>query len=57
MRVLDAIKIARRRFNRDSWLAYYGNGWRSDYAGWRKVIRNVKMLCEKHGLTLEDFPS
>jgi hypothetical protein len=46
-RVLDAIKIARHRFNRDR--------WRGNSRGWRKVVRNVKMMCEKHGNTLKDF--
>lgn len=55
MKMLDAIRIARWRFNRDSWRGYFGNRWRPDRAGWRKVIRNVKMLCEKRGLTLKDF--
>lgn len=47
VRMLDAIQIARRRFNRDSWRGYHGNGWRPDRAGWRKLIRNVKWLLEK----------
>lgn len=55
MKVLDAAKIARWRFNRDSWRGYLGNGFRPDRRGWRKVIMNVKMLCEKRGLTLADF--
>jgi len=56
MKVLDAAKIARWCFNRDKWLGYRGNGWRTDQRGWRKVILNTKMLCEKRRLTIEDFP-
>jgi hypothetical protein len=55
MRVLDAAKIARKRFNRSAWLGYLGNGWRTDRRGWRNLVRNTKLLCEKRGLTLEDF--
>jgi len=55
MKTLDAIKIAKWRFDRRRWQAYFGNRWRTDRRGWRQVIRNVKRLCEKRGFTLKDF--
>lgn len=47
MSTLDAAKIARWRFDLDR--------LRPNRRQWRKVILNVKMLCEKRGLTIEDF--
>lgn len=44
MKVLEAAKIAKQRFNRDAWKGYHGNGWRTDRAGWRKIVSNVQKI-------------
>ena len=53
MKILDAIAIAKMRFHRDSFRGYIGNRWRPDRAGWRRLVLNVKRLCEHRGIPLE----